>query len=63
MDGIGLLETVLRMQARIPVNMITGFGVWMKEECRGIGAMGILNKPFRMYGLLSLIEEVGKKTN
>jgi FixJ family two-component response regulator len=63
MDGIGLLETVSRMQPSIPVIMITGFGgVEIEERCRKKGARGFLNKPFSVHKLLSLIEEVGKNT-
>jgi len=63
MDGIGLLETVSRMQPKIPVIIITGFGgVEIEEECREKGAVGFLNKPFSVHKLLGLIGEVCKKT-
>jgi DNA-binding NtrC family response regulator len=63
MDGITLLERVNRMLPRVPVVMITGLGIRDVETlCREKGAAGFLNKPFTVRRLLSLVEDVGKKT-
>jgi DNA-binding NtrC family response regulator len=64
MDGITLLDRVNRMQPRVPVVMITGLGIRDAESvCRGKGAAGFLDKPFSVRKLLSLVEDVGKKTH
>lgn|SRR5574341_1314449 len=61
MDGVTLLDRVNAMKPRIPVVMITGFGgPEVEETCRKRGAAAFLNKPFSVYRLLSLVEEVGK---
>lgn len=62
MNGIELLERVNRMDLRIPVLMITGFGGSdIENRCREKGAAGFLNKPFSVKRLLTLVEEVGKR--
>lgn len=59
MDGLVLLERVNEMERRIPVVMITGFGGPEVEEiCRNRGAAGFLNKPFSVYQLKSIIDDV-----
>jgi CheY-like chemotaxis protein len=64
MDGITLLDQVNLMQPRVPVVMITALGIRDAEEvCRGKGAAGFLDKPFSVRKLLSLVEDVGKKTH
>jgi len=60
MDGIALLDHVNTLKPRIPVVMITGFGgPEVEETCLKRGAAGFLNKPFSVYRLLSLVEQVG----
>ena len=64
MDGLSLLDKVNRMEPRIPVVMITGFGgVEIEETCRRRGAAGFLNKPFSVHRLLSLVDEVEKRVH
>jgi CheY-like chemotaxis protein len=59
MDGLILLERVNEMERRIPVVMITGFGGPEVEEiCRNRGAVGFLNKPFSVYQLKSILDDL-----
>ncbi len=58
------LDQVNRMQTRVPVVIITGLGISDTEAVyRGKGSAGFLDKPFSVRKLLSLVEDVGKKTH
>ncbi len=57
MNGLALLDRIKRMDIRVPVVMITGYGGYMlEEECRKKGAAGFLKKPFTAHSLLEIIE-------
>lgn len=57
MNGLALLDRIKRMDIRVPVVMITGYGGDMlEEECRKNGAAGFLKKPFTAYSLLEIVE-------
>lgn len=63
MDGVTLLGKVNQMTPRTPVVMITGYGeAALEDRCRENGAAGFLKKPFTVQSLLSLVDEVMKKS-
>lgn len=56
-SDLSLLETVRRLSPTTPVVLMTAFGTpEIRERARGLGAAGVLDKPFDVDGLAGLVE-------
>jgi CheY-like chemotaxis protein len=59
MDGFEVLETLKKLENKIPVIVITAY---LKgntfQRCKELGAKGFLNKPVKMQELYNLLSQV-----
>jgi DNA-binding NtrC family response regulator len=59
-EGLDLLEKIKSHSPRMPVILMSAFGTpELKKEAARLGALGFLDKPFRVEKLLQLMREAG----
>ncbi|MCD4780454.1 MAG: response regulator [Candidatus Omnitrophica bacterium] len=59
MDGVTLMSNIKKINADIPIVMMTGFSVEAKrKEMRDLGAVACLQKPFELEDVQKLIKVV-----
>ncbi len=57
-EGLSLLEKFKALSPRLPVILMSAFGTpELKREAAQLGALGFLDKPFRVEKLLRLMRE------